>query len=101
MQIRVGECNHVVPESLRAHLARYCWLSYRNRCTPSLGSRSGGCPLELTYLSTHARVRALSLSLTQITNTSVGAETPLDLPESEFKVLHPSVLGDEITWKYK
>lgn len=32
---------------------------------------------------------------------SVGAESPLDLPEREYDLLHPYVDGHEITWKYK
>jgi len=32
---------------------------------------------------------------------SVGAKSPLDLPESEFQLLHPLVNGNEMTWKYK
>jgi hypothetical protein len=30
----------------------------------------------------------------------VGAETPLDLPDSEFNLLHPELAGHEVTWKY-
>ena len=32
---------------------------------------------------------------------SVGAESPLDLPEREYDLLQPLVDGHEITWKYK
>jgi hypothetical protein len=46
----------------------------------------------------HARMRGRKLT---VAYRSVGAESPLDLPEREFELLQPIVDGPEITWKYR